>query len=130
MRKSTMRIAVALIVGLVSSNISAQSILGFPSLSQLDSTTYQLTFSTVSAAIISVHAAEDTTYRSAFIFLGRTVGDSNLATIKLDRLRNNASYYYRIFIGTQLSLFSGTFNTGTEPVKSNAVLKHVPRVEK
>jgi len=116
-RKSTMRIIYVLFFGLVSSSVSSQTIVGFPSLSQLDSATYQITFNTDSACVISVHAAEDTTYRSAFIFFGKTVGKSNLASIKLDRLRNNASYYYRIFIGTELSPFSGTFHTGSRSKK-------------
>jgi phosphodiesterase/alkaline phosphatase D-like protein len=61
--------------------------------------------------------AEDTTYKSAFIFLGRTVSDLNDASIRIDGLRNHTDYYYRIFLGTEMSSISGTFNTGDPPKK-------------
>ena len=109
------------IVGLfcfgVLNSSNAQSILGFPSLSQVDSTTFELTFKTDSAAIISVHAAQDSTFRSAFIFLGRTIGKKNEAQIKMDRLRNNTDYQYRIFLGTKMSQLGGTFTTGNPSKK-------------
>ncbi len=96
---------------------TAQSIQGIPSLSQKDSTTFELTFNTDSSAVITVHAAIDSTYRSAFVFLGRTVGDDNKASITLAGLANNTDYIYRIFIGTELSLVSGSFTTGNSSKK-------------
>lgn len=97
---------------LFASNCWGQQITDVPNLNQLDSTTFELTFTTDSAAIVSVHAAEDTTYRSAFIFLGRTVGEANRANIKLEGLRNDANYVYRVFLGTTQSPVSGRFTTG------------------
>ena len=90
----------------------AQDIVDIPNLNQLDSTSFELTFTAGSEAIVTVHAAEDTTYRSAFIFLGRTVGEDNSASIKLVGLRNNANYVYRIFLGTELNQMGGSFKTG------------------
>ena len=96
----------------LSSTCLGQDIADIPNLNQLDSTSFELTFTADSAAIVTVHAAEDTTYRSAFIFLGRTVGEDNRARIKLEGLRNNANYVYRIFLGTELNQMGGSFKTG------------------
>lgn len=94
---------------------SSQTIIDTPLLTQTDSTTFNLVFHTDSAAVVTVHAAQDSTYRSAFIFFGRTIGDENLADIKLSGLRNSVAYLYRVFLGTELE-FSGSFYTG-KPVK-------------
>lgn len=91
----------------------AQSMVGLPTLSQLDSVVFELRFNTDSAAIVTVHVAQDSTYRSAFIFLGRTVGQNNQAIIKLDGLRPETDYMYRILLGTTLSSVGGTFTTGS-----------------
>jgi hypothetical protein len=92
---------------------NAQSMVGLPSLNQLDSTVFELRFNTDSAAIITVHVAQDTTYRNAFIFLGRTLGSNNQAVIKMEGLRPSSDYMYRILLGTELSLVGGTFTTGS-----------------
>ncbi len=104
---------IILLIGLFGKLSFGQQIDGLPQLQQIDSTAFNLTFNTDTAAIITVHVAEDTTYSSAFIFLGRTVGDMNEARIQMDGLRNNANYHYRVFLGTTLSSVSGTFETGS-----------------
>ena len=88
-----------------------QTIVGFPALSRLDTTSYSLKLNTDSAAVITVHVSEDTTYAHSLIFLGRTVGETNAASIKMEGLRKNADYFYRVFIGTKLSSIGGSFST-------------------
>ena len=88
-----------------------QTIIGFPALSRLDTTTYNLELRTDSASVITVHVSEDTTYAHSFIFLGRTIGETNAVSIKMDGLRKNADYFYRVFIGTELSSIGGSFST-------------------
>ena len=100
------------LIALCSVTAKAQSVVGLHSLSQLDSTTFELTLKTDSAAIVTVHASEDSTYRSAFIYAGRTIGETNEATIKMDRLRNNVDYIYCIYLGTELTSLGGSFRTG------------------
>ena len=95
----------------------AQSIMGLPDLTQVDSTTFELTLKTDSAAVISVHVSQDSTYRNAFIFLGRTVGEENKGLIRLERLSNNTHYQYRIFLGTEMTSIGGTFTTGATSKK-------------
>lgn len=101
---------------LLGSNCSAQSVVGIPKITQSDSTTFELTFNTDSAAIVTVHASVDTTYRNAFIYFGRSVGEENNVSIKMDGLRNNTQYIYRILIGTEHTPFSGSITTG--PLKN------------
>lgn len=96
---------------------NAQSLVGLPTLSQLEPTVFELRLIADSAAIVTVHVAQDTTYRNAFIFLGRTVGPNNQATIRMDGLRPNTDLIYRIFLGTELSSVGGTFTTGSESKK-------------
>lgn len=94
-----------------------QSIVGLPNLSRVDSTSFELYLKTDSAAVVTVHVSEDTTYAHAFIFLGRTEGIENEVSIKMDGLRNWANYFYRVFIGTELSPIGGAFTTGDPPKK-------------
>jgi len=91
---------------------------GIPQLTQVDSTEFNLVFRTDSLAVITVHVAEDSTYQNAFIFLGRTTGTENDASIKMEGLKNNRKYLYRIFIGQKLTLFSGAFSTGIKSESS------------
>ena len=107
-----MRELFAVFITLCSLTATAQSVVGLHSLSQLDSTTFELAFRTDTAAIVTVHASEDSTYRSAFINTGRTIGETNEATIKMDRLRNNVDYVYRIFLGMEPTPLGGSFRTG------------------
>ena len=95
----------------------SQNIVGLPQLSQIDSTKFELVFKTDSTAIVTVHVAQDSTYQSAFIFLGRTIGEENEATIEFNRLRNYTSYLYRVYLGTSLSSVSVSFSTGSESKK-------------
>lgn len=90
----------------------AQSIVGLPKLEQKDSTTFELELKTDSAAVITVHASQDTAYSSAFIFLGRTVGEDNHAIIEMEGLRDTTNYFYRVFVGQELSVVDGVFRTG------------------
>ncbi|MGB0368453.1 MAG: hypothetical protein ACPGD8_03545 [Flavobacteriales bacterium] len=94
-----------------------QNVVGFPELNQIDSITFELSFKTDTAAIVTVHVAQDSLYRNAFIFLGRTVGSENYAAIELNRLVNNTEYFYRLYLGTELSSVSGKFSTGNLPKK-------------
>lgn len=93
-------------------SLHAQQIVGLQELERVDATTFELRFRTDKACMVTVHAAEDTTYRSAFIFLGRTVGEENRAAIRMDGLRAEADYFYRVFLEQELSPLSGTFSTG------------------
>jgi hypothetical protein len=97
-----------------SSSSSAQSIIGFPVLEQTGSTTFDLSFRTDSAAIITVHVAQDSLFSNAFIFLGRSTGADNQVKISMTRLRENSEYRYRIFLGQVLTPHQGTFSTATE----------------
>lgn len=109
------RIISCILFGLLLSSASvgkAQSIVGLHKLSQVDSTTFALTLKTDTVTMVTVHAAEDSTYRNTFIYLGKTVAPNNEVTITMDKLRNNTSYIYRIILGYELSSQGGTFQTG------------------
>lgn len=96
------------------SSAQAQNIVGLHQLSQVDSTTFELTLKTDSVTMVTIHAAEDSTYRNAFIYLGKTVPPENEVTITLDRLRNNTTYLYRIILGYEIAPQGGAFTTGAK----------------
>jgi hypothetical protein len=98
-----------------SSLSSAQSIVGFPLLEQTDSATFDLSFKTDSAAVVTVHVAQDSLFSNAFIFLGRSTGKDNQVKISMTRLLENSDYRYRIFLGQVLTPHHGTFSTTIEP---------------
>jgi|TARA_B110000914_G_C15244584_1_gene345716 phosphodiesterase/alkaline phosphatase D-like protein len=109
--KSAISSVVFILVGIASG--CGQNIVSLPQLSQKDSTIFELEFNTDSAAVVTVHVGQDSTYRSAFVFLGRSVGESNKTTIEMAGLQNNTGYFYRLYLGTSLSNISGSFSTGT-----------------
>ena len=111
MLKSAISSVVFILVGIASG--CGQNIVSLPQLSQKDSTMFELEFNTDSAAAVTVHVGQDSTCRSAFVFLGTSVGESNRTTIEMAGLQNNTGYFYRLYLGTSLSNISGSFSTGT-----------------